>query len=105
MLMRRSEGIRCGLGAAAFGAALGWPLAPLADPAVAPAQPAAEQQKAEKEVELRGVEDTMRASDEQQRAIDSEIEFDPGRSGATLRGADLDHGEGAGRRARHRGDG
>jgi septal ring factor EnvC (AmiA/AmiB activator) len=67
--------MRYGLGAAAaFGAVLGWPFSPLADPAVAPALPAAEQQKAEKEVELRGVEDTMRASDEQRRAIGSEIE-------------------------------
>ena len=74
MLMRRSEGMRYGLGVAAFGAALGWPLAPLADPAVAPPQPAGEQQKAEKEVELRGVEDTLQASDEQRRAIESEIE-------------------------------
>ncbi len=66
--------MRYGLGAAAFGAALGWPLATLADPDVAPALPPPEQQKADKEVELRGVEDTMRASDEQRRAIDSEIE-------------------------------
>ena len=74
MLIRRSEAMRYGLGAAAFGAALGWPLASLADPDVAPALPPAEQQKADKEVELRGVEDTMRASDEQRRAIGSEIE-------------------------------
>jgi murein hydrolase activator len=73
MLMRRSGEMRYGLGAAAFGAALGWPWAPLADPA-APALPAAEQRKADKEVELRGVEDTMQASEEQRRAIDSEIE-------------------------------
>ena len=66
--------MRYGLGAAAFGAALGWPLAPLADPAGAPASPAAQQQKAEEEVELRGVEDTMRASDERRRAIGAEIE-------------------------------
>ena len=74
MSVKRSDLMRCGLGAAAFGAAVGWPLAPSADPAVAPASPAAEQQKADKEVELRGVEDTMRASDEQRRNIDSEIE-------------------------------
>src|SRR5271166_1979288 len=74
MLTRRSESMQYGLGAAAFGAALGWPLAPLADPAGAPALPPAEQQKADKEVELRGVQDTMRASDEQRRAIGSEIE-------------------------------
>ncbi len=74
MLVRRSEGMRCGLGAAAFGAALGWPLATFADQAVAPAPPASEQQKADKEIELRGIEDTMRASDDQRRVINSEIE-------------------------------
>jgi murein hydrolase activator len=74
MSMRRSEGIRYGLGAAALGAALGWPVAPFAEPPVAPTSPAAEQEKTDKEVELRGVEDTIRASDEQRRAIDSEIE-------------------------------
>ena len=74
MAMRRSEVIRRGLGAAAFSAALGWPLTPFADPTVAPFSSAIEQQKANKEVELRGVEDTLRASDEQRRAIDFEIE-------------------------------
>ncbi len=73
MAMRQGERIRNGLGAAAFGAALGWPLAPFADPIDAAASSAVEQ-KADKEVELRGVEDTIRASDEQRRAIDSEIE-------------------------------
>jgi len=40
-----------------------------------PAQPAAtEQQRADKEIELRGVEDTLRASEDQRRAIEAEIE-------------------------------
>jgi septal ring factor EnvC (AmiA/AmiB activator) len=66
--------MRYGLGAAALGAAFAWPLETLADPAVSPAPPPTEQQRAEKETELRGVEDTIRASDEQRRAIESEIE-------------------------------
>ena len=44
-----------------------------ADPAT-DAAPAAQQQRTETEVELRGVEDTIRASDEQRRAIETEIE-------------------------------
>src|ERR1700733_6796577 len=45
----------------------------LADPAP-PAPPAAgDQQRADKEVELRGVEDTLRQSEEQRRAIETEI--------------------------------
>ena len=74
MAMRRSEGVRRGFGAAALSAALGWPLTPFADPTTASLTSAVEQQKAHKEVELRGVEDTLRASDEQRRAIDFEIE-------------------------------
>ncbi len=66
--------MRYGLGAAALGAAFGWPLQSIADPAALPAPPAAEQQKVEKQTELRGVEDTLQASDEQRRAIESEIE-------------------------------
>ena len=71
MRMRLSESKRFGLGAAAIGAAFGWPMDARADPAT-PAP--AEQQRAEKETELRGVEDTMRASDEQRRAIEAQIE-------------------------------
>jgi septal ring factor EnvC (AmiA/AmiB activator) len=74
MSMKRSEGMRYGLGASAFAAALGLPLTPFADPITAPSLPAVEQQKADKEVELRGVEDTIRASDEQRRAIDIQIQ-------------------------------
>jgi murein hydrolase activator len=61
-----------GFGAAALGAALAWPLESRADP-VAPVSAPTEQQKAEKETELRGVEDTIRESDEQRRAIESEM--------------------------------
>ena len=55
--------MRYGLGAAALGAAFGWPLQSIADPAALPAPPAAEQQKVEKQTELRGVEDTLQASE------------------------------------------
>ena len=55
--------------AAAFGACCA-----LADPAP-PNPPAADdQQRADKEMELRGVEDTMRQSEEQRRAIETEID-------------------------------
>jgi murein hydrolase activator len=54
---------------ALFGAAWGAE----ADPAP-PASPAATDQRADKEIELRGVEDTLRASEEQRRAIEAEIE-------------------------------
>jgi murein hydrolase activator len=74
MSMRRSGGRRYGLGAAALGAAFAWPVEALADPAVPAAPPATEQQRVEKQTELRGVEDTIRASEEQRRAIESEIE-------------------------------
>ena len=53
-----------------------------------PAPPASEQQKADKEIELRGVEDTMRASDDQRRAIELRDRIDPRRPGAAFRGAD-----------------
>jgi murein hydrolase activator len=68
---------RIGPGAAAFGAAFVWSLGALANPAAAPPSdtpPADAMQRAEKETELRGVEDTLRASDDQRRAIEAEIE-------------------------------
>ena len=74
MSMRRSEGRRYGLGAAAVGAAFAWPVETYADPAVPAASPPTEQQRAEKETELRGVEDTIRASDQQRRATELDIE-------------------------------
>ena len=55
---------------ASFGAAWGAP----AD-SVPPTPPAAsDHERADKEIELRGVEDTLRASEEQRRAIEAEIE-------------------------------
>src|SRR5271165_1757358 len=73
MMARRSGAMQMGFGAAALGAALGWPLESRADPA-APVSASTEQQKAEKESELRGVEDTIRESEEQRRAIQSQME-------------------------------
>jgi murein hydrolase activator len=72
MMTRRNGAVQLGVGAAALGAALAWPLESRADP-VAPVSAPTEQQKAEKETELRGVEDTIRESDEQRRAIESEM--------------------------------
>jgi murein hydrolase activator len=47
----------------------------LADPAAPPNPPAAtDQQRADKEMELRGVEDTLRQSEEQRHAIEAEID-------------------------------
>ena len=63
---------------AAAGAVLAASLAPAWDAQADPAQPdppaAADQERADKETELRGVEDTLRASEEQRRAIEAEIE-------------------------------
>ncbi len=72
MQLKGSRVARYALCAAAFGAAVGCAAPGFADPA-GPA-PTPEQQKADKETELRGVEDTIRASDEQRRSIQSEIE-------------------------------
>ena len=74
MSRRVSRISRIAAGAAAlvvsFGAALGAP----AD-SVSPApSAAADQERADKEIELRGVEDIMRASEDQRRQIESEIE-------------------------------
>jgi septal ring factor EnvC (AmiA/AmiB activator) len=69
----RSGRIQLAVGVAALSAAFGftpWALAETAAPAPAPT----EQQKAERETELRGVQDTIRASEEQRRAIESEME-------------------------------
>ena len=46
----------------------------LADPAPPNPPAASDQQRADKEVELRGVEDTLRQSEEQRRAIETEID-------------------------------
>src|SRR5271166_4573686 len=55
---------------ASFGAA--WGAHAESAPPAAPA--AADQQRVDKETELRGVQDTLRASEEQRRAIEAEIE-------------------------------
>ena len=67
---------RIGSGAAALAASLGAAWGALADPA-APANPppaASDQQRANTEMELRGVEDTLRQSEDQRRAIEAEIQ-------------------------------
>src|SRR5580698_7560782 len=46
----------------------------LAEPAPPTPPAAGDQQRADKEVELRGVEDTLRQSEEQRRAIETEID-------------------------------
>ena len=77
MLLAARPSRRFGLGAVAIGAAVAWPFATLADPAPADPSlppPADQQQRALKETELRGVEDTIRASEDQRRAIEAEIE-------------------------------
>ena len=63
---------------AAAGAVLAASLGPAWDAQADPAQPdppaAADKERANKETELRGVEDTLRASEEQRSAIEAEIE-------------------------------
>jgi murein hydrolase activator len=74
MVKRRTQGMRGGLGGAAFVAAFGWLGHAFADPASPAAAAASDQQKADKQTELRGVEDTIRASEDQRRRIESDIE-------------------------------
>ena len=65
---------RIATGAAALVASFGAAWGARADSAP-PAPPAAtDQERADKETELRGVEDTLRASEEQRRAIEAEID-------------------------------
>ena len=76
MSQRLSRIGRIGSGAAALAASLGAAWGALADPAV-PANPppaASDQQRANTEMELRGVEDTLRQSEDQRRAIEAEIQ-------------------------------
>ena len=61
-------------GAAALAASLGAVCAALADPAPPNPPAAADQQRADKEMELRGVQDTLRQSEEQRRTIETEID-------------------------------
>ncbi len=70
MPVNRTRRVREALRVAAVGAAVGCAASAFADPAA----PAPEQQKVVKQTELRGVEDTMRASETQRRDIQSEIE-------------------------------
>src|ERR1700729_1848368 len=70
-MRRRRRWISCA-GAAVSVASLSAAWAAFADPA--PPPEAADQQRADKELELRGVEDTLRESEEQRRAIEAEID-------------------------------
>src|ERR1700729_19758 len=70
--MSRRRIMRMGSRAAALVASLGAAWAAFADPA--PPPEAADQQRADKELELHSVEDTLRESEEQRRAIETEID-------------------------------
>src|ERR1700727_1958313 len=70
--MSRRRIMRMGSRAAALVASLGAAWAAFADPAPPPA--AADQQRADKELELHSVEDTLRESEDQRRAIQTEID-------------------------------
>ena len=72
-MQRRRTWTNCagaGVSAALLSAASG----ALADPAPPPPPAATDQQRANKEIELRGVEDTLRQSEDQRRSIESQIE-------------------------------
>jgi septal ring factor EnvC (AmiA/AmiB activator) len=71
-MRRRRRWISCA-GAAVSVASLSAAWGAFADPAPPPA--ATDQQRADKELELRGVEDTLRESEEQRRAIEAEIDY------------------------------
>jgi len=60
--------------AVAFMASLAAACGALADPAPPDPPAAADQQRTDKELELRGVEDTLRQSEDQRRAIEAEID-------------------------------
>jgi septal ring factor EnvC (AmiA/AmiB activator) len=72
-MRRRRKWISCA-GAAVSVASLGAAWGALADPAPPNPPAAADQQRTDKEMELRGVEDTLRESEEQRRAIETEID-------------------------------
>ena len=71
LMRRRRRRIRCAATALLAGS-LATACGALADP-VSPPEPA-DQQRANKEMELRGVEDTLHQSEEQRRTIEAEIE-------------------------------
>ncbi len=74
LMWRRPGWLNCAATALLAGS-LAAPCRVLADPAGQPSPPAAaDQQRADKELELRGVEDTERESEEQRRAIEAEID-------------------------------
>src|SRR5690242_13908934 len=74
MSQRLSRIGRIEAGAAALLVTLGAACGALADPAPASPPAAPDQQRANTEMELRGVEDTLRQSEDQRRAIEAEIE-------------------------------
>ncbi len=74
MSHRLNRAGRMSFQAAALVASIGAVCGALADPAP-PNPPATDLQRADKEMELRGVEDTLRDSEEQRRTIQTEIEL------------------------------
>jgi septal ring factor EnvC (AmiA/AmiB activator) len=74
MSQRLSRLRRAAFGSAILVACFGGTVVARADSAPPGAPAAADQNRADKETELRGVEDTLRASEEQRRAIETEIE-------------------------------
>src|SRR5271154_3128519 len=70
-MRRRRRRMSC-VGTAVLAASFAAAWSAFADPA--PLPPAADQQRADKAIELRGVEDTLRESEEQRRAIEAEID-------------------------------
>jgi murein hydrolase activator len=74
MSQRLSRLRRTAAGSAAIVASFGAAWGARADSAPPAPPAAADQERADKETELRGVEDTLRASEEQRRAIETEID-------------------------------
>jgi murein hydrolase activator len=72
--MERRRTLGNSAGAALLAGVLSASAGALADPAPSNPPPAADQQRADKELELRGVEDTLRQSEDQRRAIEAEID-------------------------------
>ena len=71
-MRRRRRWLSCA-GTVALAASFALARGALADPAPPPPAPT-DQQRTDKTIELRGVEDTLRQSEEQRRAIQAEIE-------------------------------
>ena len=74
MSQRLSRFRRIAAGCAAVVASFGAAWAAQADSAPPDPPAAVDQERADKETELRGLQDTLRASEEQRRAIEAEIE-------------------------------